>query len=394
MALNVVNFPGARAPITPRRLVPERLREARTAKQYNQTELAELVGVSRQAISAYEQGEKLPDPETLLKIAQILDQRISFFTTEDLPEFGPMGTHFFRKHGADTKRRNVMSAVLGKWFVNTTRYFDSFINYPPISLPEVPQPASADGRYTDEEIEVAAEECRKLWGMGVGPISNVLSLLESKGIAICRVEFVDEQIEAFSFYNGSRPFIFLASEKESAARARFDAAHELGHLILHKGIAEEDLEDKEVLKAVEREANRFAGAFLLPRQSFPSEVYTTRLDAFLDLKRRWKVAIQAMIYRCKDLGIFDEYQVTNLYKQISAKKWRTKEPLDDLNILPLEQPKLLNKAVNIILENGRISADEITTSLPINTNLLEKMCNLPKDFLVKNNHVEFTPTLK
>ena len=91
---------------------------------------------------------------------------------------------------------------------------------------------------------------------------------------------------------------------------------------------------------------------LLPRRSFPNEVYTPRLDAFVELKRRWKVAIQAMVYRCKDLGIFDEDQITNLYKQISYRKWRTKEPLDDPKLLPLEQPTLLNRAVTLVLESG------------------------------------------
>ena len=104
---------------------------------------------------------------------------------------------------------------------------------------------------------MAAELCRIEWGLGTGPLSNVVGLLESKGVAVCRYEFAEEQIEAFSFWNGPRPFIFLSSDKNSAARARFDAAHELGHLILHRWIGSEEIEDPKVLKEVEREANRF-----------------------------------------------------------------------------------------------------------------------------------------
>ena len=77
--------------------------------------------------------------------------------------------------------------------------------------------------------------------------------------------------------------------------------------MLHRGVGQEDIEDPKTLKRIEAEANRFAGALLLPRQSFPNEVFTTRLDAFVALKGRWKVAIQAMVFRCKDLGLFDEY---------------------------------------------------------------------------------------
>src|SRR6266849_4038755 len=304
MGDNVVSFPAATKNSAPRRIVASRLRDARVACCLNQSDLAVAIGVSRQAISAFEQGEKSPDPETLNRIASTLRQSTSFFAAEDRPAFGESSTRFFRKFGSDTKRRNSMCDVLGKWFVQTARYFFDFVNFPQVALPSA-SPSDPLGRYTDEEIELLAEECRKTWGLGLGPISNVIGLLESKGVAICRYEVANEQIEAFSFWNGTRPFIFLASDKGSASRARFDAAHELGHLILHRWVGSEEIEDPKILKAIEKEANRFAGAFLLPRQSFPNEVFSPRLDAFVSLKSRWKVAIQAMVYRCKDRGIFD-----------------------------------------------------------------------------------------
>jgi len=389
---NIVDFqPNIRVPA--RRLVPTRLRDARLAKRLNQSELAGVIGVTRQAISAFEQGEKSPEADTLARISATLDQPMSFFATEDRPVFGEFSVRTFRAFGPDTKRRNLMCDVLGKWFVQAARYFDDFVNYPKIELP-VASPSRNDGRYTSEEIETAAEECRRAWGLGVGPLSNVIALLESKGITVCRVEIADEQIEAFSFWNGPRPFIFLASDKDSCVRARFDAAHELGHLILHRWVGPDELEDKKILKLIEREANRFASAFLLPRKSFPNEVYTTRLDAFIGLKRRWKVAIQAMIYRCKDLAIFDEDQVTNLYKQISARRWKTREPLDNPDEMPLEQPRLLKRAADLLLKSGRKAADEICVELQMSRKVIEAICNLPSGFLAGGQMVEFQPTLK
>jgi Zn-dependent peptidase ImmA (M78 family)/transcriptional regulator with XRE-family HTH domain len=390
MANNVLAFPsnergGAR------RVVPSRLRDARLASQLNQSELATAIGISRQAISAFEQGEKSPEPDTLGRIANTLKQSVSFFASDDREEFGQASARFFRKFGPDTKRRNSMCEVFGKWFVQTTRYFYDLVNFPPVALPSV-SPGSLAGRYSDEEIEEIAEDCRIQWGLGLGPLSNVVGLLESKGIAVCRYEFHGEKIEAFSFWNGPRPFVFLASDKGSASRARFDAAHELGHLILHRGIGAEDLENPKVLKEIEREANRFAGAFLLPRKSFPNEVYTPRLDAFVELKRRWKVAIQAMVYRCKDLGIFDESQVTNLYKQISYRKWRTKEPLDE--VLPLEQPKLLSLAAALVVKGGKKMADQIVAELQVSVAFLVAICGVSEHFFDSPSPAEFTPSLK
>ncbi len=390
----IIAFPSAaRGSASGRRLIPSRLRDARVAHRMNQSELATAIGVTRQAVSAYEQGEKTPEPDTMTKISAALGQPVAFFTTDDAPTFGDFSVRFFRKFGPDTKRRNLMSEVLAKWFVQTARCLEQFVNYAPVNVPSV-APSSKDGRYTEEEIERAAEDCRKQWGLGLGPISNLVALLESKGITMCRFEIDGENIEAFSFWNGPRPFVFLASEKESAARARFDVAHELGHLILHRWIGAEELEDAKHLRLIEQEANRFAGAFLLPRKAFPNEVYTTRLDAFVDLKRRWKVAIQAMVYRCKDLGIFDEYQITNLYKQISARKWRTKEPLDDPDAYPLEKPGALRKAVELIVGSGKKHPEEIAADMKLSPSLVETICGLPSGFIPAPAPVEFIQTLK
>jgi Zn-dependent peptidase ImmA (M78 family) len=203
-----------------------------------------------------------------------------------------------------------------------------------------------------------------------------------------------ESVEAFSFWNGPRPFIFLASEKEAGVRRRYDLSHELGHLVLHRWIEQSELEHRPTLKAVEGEADRFAGAFLLPSTSFPNEIYTTRLDAFIPLKERWKVSIQAMIYRCRDLDLIDSDQALNLYKQISFRKWRKKEPLDDPRIIPVEQPRLLKRAVELVLESGRKHPDDILNDLRLSEEWIEAFCGLPPGKLKGGNSPIPEPTLK
>lgn len=390
---NVIQFPAAaREADSGRRLIPARLLEARLAKRLNQTELADLVGVKRQSISAYENDAKKPDPETMAAIAKALEQPISFFTRGELPTFGWSGALFFRKKGPDTNRRNAACDVYSKWLSELAYTFDPLVNYPPVQLPYY-EPASG-GRYSEEEIERIAEETREHFGLGLGPISNVVRLLESKGIIISRVEIPGESIEAFSFWNGNRPFVFLASDKGSAVRSRFDAAHELFHLCAHRWVTNEDIEDPASLKAIEKEADRFAAAFLLPRKSFPNEIYSPRLLAFVDLKHRWKVAIQAMIYRCKDLGIFDERQITNLYKEISRKKWRTKEPLDGPEGLPLEQPLLLRKVAELVIEAGKYPTDELKLRVGWSSEWISKLSGLPENLLKTETDLEICPTLK
>lgn len=391
---NIVRFPSAaRDNHHGRRLIPARLLEARLASRLNQTELATAIGVSRQAISFYEQGVKTPEPETMRALASALGQPVSFFTKSDIHTFGNHSVNFFRKTGADTKRRNMACEVYARWLAQAAFTFDDVVNFPEVDLPSF-EPGGAASSYGDDEIEEIAEKVRQHFGLGLGPISNVVRLLETKGILVARVQIPRENVEAFSFWSGGRPFVFLASEKESGARARFDAAHELGHLILHRWIGADEIEDKDRLKEIEREADRFAGAFLLPRKSFPNEVYSSRLMAFVDLKQRWKVSLQAMIYRCKHLGIFDDQQVTNLYKQLSFKKWRKTEPLDGPNGLPLEEPMLLRKISEVVLDGGRMAKDELKSSLGFSPRVIEQLLGLSPFQLSSGDLHDFEPTLK
>jgi len=390
MATNnrIVEFPSAAHRNDGRLLIPERLSEGRIAARMTQTQLAARVGVSRQSISYYEIGDKNPEPPILRKIAEELSLPIGFFTKESRPMFGRLSTNFFRKNGPDTKRRNQACDVFASWLSSFAFAFDKVVNFPEVDLPSF-EPSSEF--YSDEEIEYAAEETRRAFGLGLGPISNTIRLVESKGVIVARYRIPDEKIEAFSFWSGPRPFIFLASEKESGARARYDTCHELGHLVLHRGIGREDIENKETLKVIESEANRFAGAFLLPKKSFPNEVYSSRVESFIDLKARWKVSIQAMIYRCKDLGIFDDRQVTNAYKQIQYKKWKTTEPLDKgQSALAFEEPMLLNKVAKIVTESGVLSKDELISELELSVEDMEKFCGVS---FSGDNEAKFTPNI-
>ena len=383
----------SKAATVARRLHTSKLRDARVAMRLTQTEMARLVGVTRQSISMYEQGLTAPEPLVIERIASAVDQPLSYFSDDPAPEFGNASIHFHRAIGRDTKRRNMACEVLGSWLARTARYLDEFVNYPTLDLPLALEPANESSRYTDDEIESAASQCREMWKLGSGPISNMVSLLENKGVLICRLVIPDEKVEAFSFWNGNKALVFLSSEKTSCSRARFDVAHELGHLILHRWVELEDLEDKKTLKKIEHEADLFAGAFLLPLESFSDELFSTRIDAFLPMKRRWKVSIQAMVYRCKHLGVIDEDRATSLYKTISFRKWRRAEPYDDT--IPPEEPQLLKRAANLLLSSGTNTPDEMARAIQINRRMIEQICNLPGGALNSTSVVtEIRPSLK
>jgi Zn-dependent peptidase ImmA (M78 family) len=138
---------------------------------------------------------------------------------------------------------------------------------------------------------------------------------------------------------------------------------------LHRGIGTQDLEID--IGKVEHEADRFASAFLLPAPTYSLEIFSTRLGAFVELKRRWKVSIAAQIFRCLDLSILSEMQALNLRKQLSAHNWRKREPLDDA--LPIEKPRVMEKAIRLLLDHNVRTVSDILGGIRLSRPTMEAL---------------------
>lgn len=352
------------------RLLPEKITEARESIGLNMTELADEVGVTRQAVSRYELGTLTPSPEIMGKMISLFGQPLAFFTSQRERNHVARGTSFFRSFKSATATSRRVCLRRKQWLVDTFNFISKYINLPEVRIEQYSQE-----EYSKDEIEEIATQCRRFWGLGDGPIGDLIKLLEANGFVVARADFGVEKIDAFSFWYGDRPFIFLSGDKSSAVRSRFDAAHELGHMVLHSGLTSDQLEDPVTLKRIEAEADQFAGRFLLPATSFPSEVFSSRLNHFIELKRRWRVSMGAMIYRCSDLAIFNEDQVLNLRRQMSMNKMRTREPLDD--VIPVESPAMLRKSIDLLLKNEVRVAEDIIREIALSGPTVELLCGLP-----------------
>jgi len=185
-----------------------------------------------------------------------------------------------------------------------------------------------------QEVELLAERLRAVWGLGLGPISDMVALIERLGVMVLELKGHSRALDAFSTWLVGRPLVFLSSEKESATRRRFDCAHELGHLLMHQ---EADPGRREL----EAQADRFASAFLLPGESFAKE-YPDRLNwAHLRaLKRRWKVSLAAMLKRAFDLDLISEATYRRAFVHLNRAGWREQEPDEP----SMERPSLIKKA--------------------------------------------------
>jgi Zn-dependent peptidase ImmA (M78 family)/DNA-binding XRE family transcriptional regulator len=363
---------------------PKRLREARLIRGHSIKELAELLNISKQAISQFELGDHTPKPETMMSIINTLKFPKNFFYRDFKEQF--VGNTFFRANATATKKskETQFNKTLLAGYIY--EYLSDFIEFPELNQPDI---SNFDSEWDNDSIERLASKVREHWGIGDNPITNIVHLLERNGIMVFSVDTDSQKVDAFCQHRKGRPFIFLGNDKQSAFRRQFDGGHELGHIFMHKDIDNQDVLSKVEFKKMENQANRFASALLLPTEAFAKTVVSTSLLHFVELKKYWNVSIGAMIFRCFDLGIIDGSRYTSLQKQMSMKKMRTKEPLDD--VFPLQEPVVLKKSILMLLENNIKNELQLIQEMAVPQEYIEMLCNLGKGTL---NFKEPEPTIK
>lgn len=353
------------------RLIPERIKEAREARGFTLETFAEALGVSKQAVAQYENGQTAPSGDVLGTIIAKTAQPLSFFISSPARDGEPRAP-FWRslKRMEQHHRRRIARRL--QWAADICALVERFVDLPRVDFPVISfDPETAD----EEDIERAAEATRDHWGLGRGPIRNLAALLEKKGAIVVREAVDCADMDAVSCWICARPFILLSEQVISGPRDVYNLAHELGHIVLHATV---DLR-AENLDKIEKQANRFASAFLLPRESFSVEVLGTSLSYFVTLKARWGVSIAAMAYRCKDLEIFTDNQFSYLFKQMNWKRVRKVEPLDDA--FPVNTPSVLADSIRMLVEHGVYTREQIEGALSLNLADVESLCGVPPGYL-------------
>jgi len=350
-------------------IIPERIKEAREALGLTREAFAEAISVTPQAVAQYEVGQHAPGSQVMSKIITVTGQPPAFFTAGRPAVRERFGTPFWRSLVRMRRADRLRIARRLEWSADVVAYIERFIELPPVELPPIALPKDF---HDFEPMEVAAETIRDAWVLGSLPIEHLAPTLESKGIVLIKEPVRCEDMDAVSRWQAGRPYVLLSEDKCSLPRENFDLAHELGHLICHAHV---DITSGN-LAAIEKQANYFAGAFLLPRKSFPQEVLSTSVKYFFELKARWRVSVQAMVYRCKDLGVLNQSQVAYLWRQLGRRKF---EELDDT--FEPERPTLLAAALNMLVQNGVQTKAQIIDALKLNHADIEQLCGTTPVFL-------------
>lgn len=298
---------------------------ARNRRRKTQTELANETGVAQAAISRIENGTKdALSQDEIQAIARVLRFPVRFFYEQEPLYRTPMSLHgaaFRKKASVSAKDQQAVVALANLYVIHFRKMLDAVDleqEFPLLQFEVLSDKSSvsenANGVTSASE---AARKVRASWQMGFGPILNLTQYVEATGVLVVEGDFGEADIDGVTLRPpGMKPVIVL-NQMRTADRKRFSLAHEYGHVVLHPYPYD----------GMEQEANEFAAELLLPREGVLTDLKRgLSIPRLGELKRKWRAAMSALIYRAKYLGAITDEQATSLYKQMSAFGYRTREP--------------------------------------------------------------------
>jgi Zn-dependent peptidase ImmA (M78 family)/transcriptional regulator with XRE-family HTH domain len=326
-----------------------RLSIARRLARLPRTELAAMAGISPAAITQLERDQIRPTTTVAAQLSLALGVPAEFLRYAGAPQSIPASAAHFRSLRSTPAMSRDQALAFAELGLEVLTAIEDFVDLPAVSLPELDLALLSSARLGSADgVATAADQARTALGLAAGPVPHVVRLLEAHGVFVLRLpgDLVDHRVDAFSTNAGPRPAVLLSTEKDDKARSRFDAAHELGHLLLHH-----DAEPGS--KVIENEAHAFAAAFLTPADQVTEDL-PRRLDwpAFYRAKRRWGVSLRALVYRAHDLKLLNDSAYRRANVELASRGNPEPGPLG-----PPESPSLLGTAVTMLADSGITVAD-------------------------------------
>jgi|JI10StandDraft_1071094.scaffolds.fasta_scaffold05035_7 Zn-dependent peptidase ImmA (M78 family)/DNA-binding XRE family transcriptional regulator len=300
-----------------------RLKVARHRRAWSIADLARRSGVSERSVGDFERGVRVPEMNTLVDLAHALEFPFDFFRGDDLPDPRPASASFRAMSRLSAGHRNAAMASVAL-AIEFARWLERRYELPAVALED----------YSGMDPETCADMFRRTLGLGVRPIRNMVHIIEKQGGRVFSLAEDCRELDAISIWWDGMPLVLLNTQK-SAERSRFDAAHELGHLLMHRhghGACDEDALDEAAIeprpgRATENEANAFASAFLMPRAGVLASIPRwPRLDDLIEAKRSWNVSLAAMVYRLHTLGALSDAHYRQMCIEMQRRGYRTSEP--------------------------------------------------------------------
>ena len=363
-------------------------------------DVGSLLDISANTLSKYIQGTTTPSQKVFSKFTDFFGLNMEWFYLQDLPCLDEE-SFAFRAKASTSRSEKIKNETIKEILKRGTQYLLQFLK----KSPDLNLVYSADlellrkqNKINDIrfEIERLSLDLRELWGLGHHPIPDLVNYAEANGIWCTRINANEnDKVDAFSFWATTKreegnivqkdPVILLTNAK-SAVRSRFDLAHEIGHLVLHKMIDWRlYVADSQYRKQIEQEADYFASCFLLPKDSFcQSAKNGLSLSKLQSLKSIWKVSMAAMIKRAKDLDLIENEDY--LFMRMSQLGMRKSEPFDSGdNAIPHEQVQLYKLVSEHLSKAGHLTLSSIQETLGLDVDLYCHYFSVPHTILVPHS---------
>lgn len=317
------------------------LRYYRLKNSMTKKELAKKSDLTSMAITNYENGTRKPSMDTLKKLAAVLNVHVSDFLTV-------RNDKLVFTHGEFRKTSTLPAAKQDYVRESVEEYFSRFYTIVELLGGEVlPEAPDCHTLAMTGDVEADARAMRRHLGIAEeGPVNDLITILENKGILIYVCDIESNKFSGMNGFVNDRPYI-IVNGNMSPERNRSTIAHELAHLVFDwpDDMAEKDAEDT---------ATAIAGAFLFPKADAIRELGIRRNRVTNDMTlvcREYGISMFLLVKRAHIANIISKDAAQRFYVSASRFGWRTNEPS---RIAP-EKPNLFEQLVFRAVSEGEIS---------------------------------------
>ena len=333
----------------------------RESRGMTQTALANAMGASQGTVSKIEAGIIDANDAFTDDLANTLDYLPDFFYQSGKP-YGMPPFHYRKRKKLGKKILEKMIGEMNVRRIHLSILLRSVDREPFNPIPEIDRDEYLAGSRQRFTVEGVARHIREQWLLGNGPIENVVELIESRGGVVIPCDFDSDLIDAVSQRIDGFPVLFFVNMNAPADRIRMTLCHELGHMVLHTTTLLDD-------DVMEREADRFAGAFLLPEQSIKPHLRQFNLRQVANLKRHWKVSMAAIAMRADNLGLITPYQKKAFFMDMGKFGYRKSEPHEPPREVPTAIAELILRHLTVL----GYTVDELAKALFLTSHEFERM---------------------
>lgn len=324
---------------------PQMVTLARESKGLTQKELADLLGISPGKLCRVEQNDQSFSEDIIDKLTKVLKYPRSFFYQEG-EAFLPTSINFRKRVKVAQKLLSPIEANINLYRLNIETLVEKMklplANVPVLDIKEYGSP------------QEAAKQLRKTWKIPKGPVENLLQIVEQHGIFVISFDFGTERVDSRTIMTKDKHPVIVLNKTLFGDRQRFSLAYELGHIFMHAFT----MASFDTTRDIGHEANLFAAEFLMPENDIKKDFEgTIDIAKLAELKRKWKVSMQSLLYTATDLGFLSNNQKRYLLEIFHSQKIIRREPVE-LDIQK-EKPLLMRNLITQYKSAHRLSVKDL-----------------------------------